>query len=83
MLHYVELEEHHVSVGDDVFFTLSGRDPCLEAAATEPHSTRSSYARRLRLDEPALEVRMDDGRLWRRIADADRPGPHFFSPAVK
>src|SRR5689334_14761064 len=79
-----EAELHDVAVAHDVVLAFDpglARSPGGGQRACRDEVVVGDY---LGLNEPALEVAVDDaGRLWRRRASLDRPGPGLLGASGK
>src|SRR5215204_5493898 len=72
---HVELEQQHVAVRDDVVLSFHAVESLLPRRGDRAAGDEVVVGNRLRLDEAALEVGVDDaGRLRRSVSDLDGPG---------
>jgi hypothetical protein len=75
----VELEQQHVAVLDDVFLAFHPVEALLARGGHRAAFHEVVVGHGLGLDEPALEVGVDDaGRLRRGVAGVNRPRAHFL-----
>src|SRR5947209_3202985 len=78
---HVEEEVHNVAVLHDVLLSFHSEDALPAGSCLRAVREQIVPADHLRLDESALEVRVDDaGRLRRSGAFADHPGAAFVLP---
>src|SRR5687767_6924801 len=75
---HVEAEEQDVAVLDHVLLALGAHQPLLAGGLHRAGLHEVVPRHRLRADEAALEVGVDDARRLRRLrADRDLPRAHF------